>query len=138
MSFRRTDWLARFGRLLEDSRDRPFAWGEHDCLRFALRVWDEVAGVPPLTPPPDWHDMDSAIEVLKVQSIHDWATALFGSPRAGWMSARRADIVSFDAAPMPGLIGLGVVEVGKIAVLGETRLQFIPLRHANFTWRVGD
>jgi hypothetical protein len=38
------DWEQRLGAFMAESRDRPFEWGSHDCLMFALSAAAAITG----------------------------------------------------------------------------------------------
>ncbi len=38
------DWPERMNAVIEEARDKPFAWGEHDCCLFAADVVQAITG----------------------------------------------------------------------------------------------
>lgn len=42
------DWEARLAAYLEPLRERPFAWGTHDCCLFCAGAVEAMSGVDPM------------------------------------------------------------------------------------------
>jgi hypothetical protein len=59
------DWQSRFAAYLEQCRERPFAWGTSDCVRFCEGAVHAVTGWR-LPIGPSWCDLDTARGVLRL------------------------------------------------------------------------
>lgn len=58
------DWQSRLAAVVLQAQREPFAWGTHDCARFAARCVQAVSGLAPALPV--WTDERTAARALKL------------------------------------------------------------------------
>jgi hypothetical protein len=125
-------WETRLAQAVEAARQRPFAWGQHDCATWAFDVRQALTG----TPRPAWSYTTEAggKRWMKRQgwnSFAEAATAILGEPVAP-LTAQRGDIVLVDDPEAFGVCLGGMVA----AVSPVAGLSFVPLRACRMAWRV--
>jgi hypothetical protein len=132
-------WEARLAAVVEAYRARPYVLGVSDCLRFACAAIEAVSGEA------HWHlfagrytTRAEALRTLRAWG-RSWTqafTAFFGSEPAPAATARRGDVLTFDAGSERHL---GVCVGAEVALYTETGLAFVPLSDARLieAWRVG-
>jgi hypothetical protein len=135
---RREDWPHRLNAAIEAARDKPFEWGEHDCLLFAASVVEQMTGVDPLA---QWRGTYStahgALLALRRSGFKDIVEVFHSSLGPGLDSvlmAQRGDIVLYrDAEGRPGT---GICIGEAIAAVTPVGLGVIPLADGLTAWRV--
>ena len=60
-----TSWEQSFHRFLAENRDRPFKWGEWDCVSFANAAIKAITGEEIMPKTLQWHDEESAKIAIK-------------------------------------------------------------------------
>lgn len=127
------DWPERLHAAIERRRRKRFAWGENDCLSFALGVLHETTGVSvPIgakwTEPRDKY---KAAKLLRDMALSDLMTALLGAP-IPVSRAQRGDVVSVRVGRRRALaVCIGAEAVGP----GKARLATVPMSFADAAWR---
>lgn len=129
------DWDLRLVRALEATP--PFAWGTHDCCRFAARVVAAMTG----------HDPMAAAYAGRYQSADDAATLMasggglgallagtLGAPLPSLASARRGDVV---LAAIGDHETVGILADARIAAQGPDGVVFLPRRCGRLAWSIG-
>lgn len=126
---RRADWLARLTATVEAWRDRPFRYGESDCVRFAADCVEAVTGRRHDTP---YHNAREAIRlILNAGGLVPLVSSRLGPPHEG--RPRRGDVCLVDCDEGPGLgVSLGT----SIAVPADRGLGFHPVSAARRHWRI--
>jgi len=59
------NWEEAFHQFLTDNRDRPFKWGEWDCVSFANAAIKSITGEDVIPKALQWHDEESANIAIK-------------------------------------------------------------------------
>ena len=60
------DWEPRLFSVLEDSKNKPFIWGKHDCCHFSSACVEAMTGQNPIFPFLEkYHDKSSARDILR-------------------------------------------------------------------------
>lgn len=97
---RLNDWPERLTEYLRRADDVPFAWGLHDCCRFAGGSVQAITGADVL--PADWRDRAQAVQVLR--ALGGLAPAVDGVlPRLSTPAlAQRGDVVLVQASAPQG------------------------------------
>ena len=134
---RQPDWPMRFERFLAACRERPFAWGEHDCCLLVLD-WIELAtGRRPADTRGRYRDAAGAAAVMGERWGSDDLIAVvsaeLGPPLASPLLAGRGDVLAFRHGQRVWL-GLCVGHHG-VAVTAKG-LGTLPLGRAILGWRV--
>lgn len=122
-------WEIALAAAVEAAKDRPFAWGQHDCATWAFEVRAAITGIAR----PAWSYTTEAggRRWMKRQgwnSFSEAATAILGDPVTPLL-AQRGDIVLMAGA-------FGVCLGGQSAFVAPVGLSFRPLRHCIMAWRV--
>lgn len=130
---RRKGWEGALSRLIEDARERPFAWGSHDCATWAA---DCVMAVTGRDLGQDWRGRyrtaRGAARMLRragFSAIADAASVRLGQPLPSPLLAQRGDVVTDGAA-------MGVCIGATAAFLSPDGLAFRPLAACAAGWRV--
>lgn len=93
------DWPERLAAYLQASAGQRFAWGSHDCVRFAAGAVLAVTGRDLL--PAQWHDRRSAARLLRTLGGLPAAVGAVLPALAGPQLAQRGDVL-LVAAPVAG------------------------------------
>jgi len=134
---RHPDWPARFERFLAACRERPFAWGEHDCCLLVLD-WIELAtGRRPADTRGAYRDAAGAAAVMRQRWGSDdliaVASAALGDPLASPLLAGRGDVLAFGHG---ALVWLGLCVGHHGVAVTRNGLVTLPLGRAIVGWRV--
>ena len=135
---RREDWLFRLAETIEAARDRPFAWGRHDCCTWALECAEALTGERRW--PTETMRYKTRAGAMKALAGHGFAgvpealDATMGARRPVSM-ARRGDVVLVE---IDGVTGCGVVDTSgeMVACAGPAGLARVPLSSATLAWGV--
>lgn len=126
------DWPERLFAFVDAARPKPFEWGTHDCMRFAIGAAQSMGADDPfgdLT----WHDARSALRLLEqlggLEALLDSRLESI-DPRL----AQRGDwcLVIFETDP-----AVGVCLGPDVAGPSRNGLEFIPIARARRAWKVG-
>lgn len=140
LTVRLDGWDARLWAVVEAARDRPFAWGVHDCatwvadVRCALTGQDAAAA---------WRGSYStargawrALRRRGHEGLEEAVCAVLGSCLASPLAAQRGDIVAAGAAGNAHPLALGVCMGVQSAFLGKRGLVWLPSEENIMAWRV--
>ncbi len=128
---RTQDWPVRLADAIEEARERPFAWGRHDCATWAFSVAARLRDAPP----PSWvgryTTRRGAARVLRRHglALEDMGTAILGEPLTYPLHAQRGDVVFAEGA-------YGICIGTHIAQIAPEGLTMKPLSAAERAWRV--
>lgn len=130
------DWPSRLAEVIEAWRDRPFVWGQSDCLHLCIACERAITGASRFDGLPPYDSEASAARGLvalghrSVMHLVDARLQIVGPP-----SAQRGDwVMRTSASLMPGALG---VVVGEQAVhMGVDGRVFLPVISAARGWRV--
>lgn len=135
---RREDWPQILDRLVQQARDVPFCWGQHDCVHWAITVAEELterAWAPAL---PEYSDAAGALAVvhrLGFDGLLEAVTHYLGEPvRPSF--AQRGDLTLVGTNETAWPLALAVCLGHRAAVPGEQGLRFVPMSSAVAAWRV--
>lgn len=140
------DWEARLDRYVIEAQARPFSWGRHDCVLFALGAAEAITGVDAAANLRGTYDSARGAAGVMRRLFHarDLAGAV-ESFRAHWagesvpvLMAQRGDIVLAEPDAATDL-ALGIVSLdGRSALFAAPKgLTRLPLRSCRSAWRVG-
>ena len=131
------DWPVRLSAFLEASIDKPFVWGECDCMIFCADAILEMTGLDKAYDVRGTYDTkEEADEIIAVygENVEALLDDRLGE-RKSVKFCHRGDIVTYD---YQGTICAGVVDdTGKrAAFMTETGLTRIPLKLCRTAWTV--
>lgn len=137
MLTRREDWPSRLAAALEAARDRPFAWGSHDCGLFAGDCVLAMTDVDPVAMyRGQYADEEGARATMRALSGGGlravWNAAL-GPAMNNVRIASRGDVVLVEVG---GVEATGVVVGARVACLSEAGMVMVPAHRIVAAWRV--
>ena len=142
---RRDDWPSRLLALIAERRERPFAWGRHDCALFACDAVDAMTGVDPARGlRGKYRSALGARRVLKdfagagITATARKIAKVHGAPEVPILMAQRGDLAIVESE-MPGgsrALSLGVVLGEDVMVPGMNGMAAVPLSAARRAWRI--
>ena len=124
------DWPVRLAKYIEESRNKPFQWGEHDCAIFAAGAVKAITGIDPAA---EYRGQSES-----ARESYAWVKEQDGSllrimdskfPRHKVAFARRGDICMWQNS-------LGVCVGRAVLVCTKAGLVGVPLREADYAWGV--
>lgn len=125
------NWPHRLQRYVDAHRATPFAWGAHDCARFAAGAVRAITGWEVKLPA--YVGALQAARVLQGLALADAVDARLG-PRQAPAVARRGDVLLLVQQRGPVL----AVCLGHLwAAPGPDGLAFGPASDAVASWKVG-
>lgn len=140
---RHNDWQDRLSKVVSDSRDKKFSWGENDCFTFVNSIHDALTGVPLAK---EWlGEYKTAYQAKKYYvsmiaktGIDDIVAGIDTKlPRLDCLCPPRGSIVARRATGSDVLgYSFGVVVSYKCALLGENGLEFLPVQRGDLFWSV--
>ena len=125
------NWPVRLAEAIEEARERPFAWGSHDCATWAFAVAARLRG----DPRPKWIGSYKtelgAMRRLKREGLglEDMGTVILGPALPTPLKAQRGDVV-FAAGAYGVCIGAKIVQIARDG------LTMRPLADVEKAWRV--
>lgn len=139
---RLAEWSHNLDDLVESLRDKPFAWGENDCLNFANAAHIAMTGNPLAS---DWTGNYRTVfgakrhyvRLLKEQGFDSIKTAL----------DRRLDRIHVKLPPRGSLVGrasdnqvtglmLGVCVGESVAFISDEGVVFLPAQAGDIFWAI--
>ena len=125
------NWDVLLADAVEAARDRPFEWGQHDCMTWAADVRAALID----GDAPDWKGAYTtelgAAKYLKKLGFADYeaaARSVMGEPLSTPRLAQRGDVILTD--------GFGIC-IGRVFVApSDTGLMAYQMRLARMAWRV--
>lgn len=137
MLTRREDWPSRLAAALEAARNRPFAWGSHDCGLFAGDCVLAMTDVDPVAMyRGQYADEEGARATMRALSGGGLRTvwnAALGPAMNNVRMAARGDVVLVEVG---GVEATGVVAGARVACLSEAGLVMVPAHRIVAAWRV--
>ena len=136
---RRPDWPERLAETVASARERPFAWGRHDCALFAADCVLAMTGYDPAAPFRGRYSTarGAARSIRRVTGAREigvaFGDALLGPRLTSPMLAQRGDLV---LVPTPEGPAFGVVLPLGVMVVAERGLVEYPLTAALVGWRI--
>lgn len=88
------DWEPRLALVVDANREKPFAWGEHDCAMFVGRCVEAVTGANPAAAFVETYSDEEGAErtLADIGGLATHCQRLFGDPVAPFC-ARRGDVL---------------------------------------------
>lgn len=127
-------WHDAFWAIMHDAADKPFVWGEHDCVSLAARVYECVTGEKPDLHGFVWTDEASARAILeRYGGIGVMAEVNLGTPTAV-ARCQMGDIVL--ARDPDGVEYLGVHDGTQVVGAGLRGLRKFPWPWCVHGWRL--
>lgn len=135
---RAQDWPERLAALIEERREMPFAWGEHDCCTLAADAVLAMTGVDPMEALRSTYASEAGAEAildeeggLEALAARLAVTAGLGECHPGF--AQRGDAVLVEHG---NALAMGVVLGDAVAVPGPDGLVFLPPSAVLRAWSV--
>lgn len=125
-------WETLLAVEIDAARQQPFAWGQHDCAGWALRVREVLSGQSATVWPGGYTTAAGAERAMRRRGWADYAQgaeAVLGAPLARVVLAQRGDIVLHDRS-------FGVCVGSEAAFVGLEGLDFRPVAACDKAWRV--
>jgi hypothetical protein len=131
---RHQDWPERLNKIISESHNKPFAWGEHDCCLFAANVVFEITGVDHAEKLRGTYKtaLQASRALQKAKGVRGIASAALGT-EINPLTAQRGDVVLLT--PENGETLAVCMGINCIAP-GETGLQPVSTTEAVTAWRV--
>lgn len=131
---RHPDWLPRLREQIDAASARPFAWGEHDCCKFAARCVDAMTGSDVLATL-TYDDKPSALRFLATEGGLEAAlTRRFGEP-VPWARVQRGDLCLVPTED--GIGSVGVCVGAQVACVAESGgIHYVPTKAITAGWKV--
>lgn len=134
---RKQRWPSILAEQIEAARDKPFAWGSHDCALWAADVVRAMTGEDIAAAYRGAYDDErSAREaMLRIDGggLRAIGNRAFGPALNNVAMAQRGDVALVD---VDGREAAGIVAGPRVAVPGPDGLQFAPLDSIVAAWAV--
>lgn len=128
-------WQRSFSDFLDQHRQKPFKWGENDCVYFVSKSVKSLTGEDHHTQYV-YEDKDGAEQILKDNhGIIGLLTKHFGIPHKNKWLAKRGDVV---IVKIPEITAGVVDDTGQnIVSVSENGIVRLPLSAACRVWSIG-
>lgn len=135
---RAQDWPERLAALIEDRRERPFVWGEHDCCTLAADAVKELTGVDPMAALRGTYGSEAEAEQLIITAGGLEALVAGLCAGAGMGACHPAFVQRGDVALVHdgNHLAVGVVIGETVMVPGPDKITVLPLRTIQRAWSV--
>jgi hypothetical protein len=129
--FRREDWPEQLANYIAESATKPFAWGEHDCILFAVGAIRAVGVEVDLKV--TWKtELGAAKELKKRGGFESAISKYLGDPLEYAGLAKRGDIGLSDSE-----LGLTATVFDGLNWLGAGERGLVVMQAPNKVWSVG-
>lgn len=123
-----------YAQFLLDVRDKPFVWGEHDCVTFAARAMQIRTGRNPLATI-TWSSAEEAVrELKKFGGLRAAVTSVLGEP-THILGAKIGDIALIHDRKTDRDL-LGVFHDGFVVCPSESGLAMVPTDWVVCRWKI--
>ncbi len=141
---RNHNWPAKLAHFIENRRQRPFKWGEHDCCLFCADAAVTICGTDPAEDyRGKYHDEASAYQLLKEVGDNTiagvWSRYFQEVPVAEIQRGDFALIESGQTSQYPESKVASVLSFGNqlwVIAPGDEGLRTLPISRAVQAWRV--
>ena len=130
---RHPDWPARLAGYLESRRATPFAWGSHDCCRFAAGAAEAMTGRDAMAAFTYRNELGAQRLIRRAGSLDELVRRTLGEPLPTVLRAGRGDVVLADLERGP-TVGLCLGQ--SCAFAGDVGVVYRPLAFARLAWRI--
>ena len=136
------DWPERLDAVVTSARNRPFAWGAHDCITFAAACIAATTGIDPLAGHALWGSAaEAAAAIRRTASGRQSLRAAIGRTLTllAWPAVDPAGAGRGDLCLVAGGQGhFAAVCLGsRLAAPGPKGLVLIQVDRALAAWRIG-
>lgn len=134
-------WRARFEKVIDDTKAKPFTWDGHECvIGLCANTILAITGIDLAKEyRGKFNDARSAARLMKnmgFENIADLVASFLEEYEGGPSQAKIGDIVAIPDDTVFGY-GLGVVNGERVFVLSETGMGTVDLLMATRAFRVG-
>lgn len=130
-------WPERLAAFLAERQERPFAWGEQDCVSLAADAAVVLTGRDPLAAYRGRYESeDDAYALVGEDGLVAFVARLmaeFGAPECPVSLAQRGD---WAMVSVGNQFVTGIVAGETVAAPGVRRLAYVPLKRAVAAWAV--
>ena len=135
---RPADWPERLGEFIRERRTQPFVWGTQDCVTLACDAVVLMIGIDPWEGLRGTYATEAEAEAMTAaaggpEALVAARMAAAGLPECSARFAQRGDVALVEIGNQ---LMLGVVLIGRVAVPGADRLQFVPMSNVRRVWAV--
>lgn len=139
---RLAEWSHNLDDLIDSLRDKPFAWGENDCLNFANQAHLAMTGKPLA---PDWTGKYKTafgakrhyLKLLKAQGFANIEQALDKRLlRIHVKLPPRGSLVGRPSSNQVTGVALGICVGDKAAFLSDEGVVFLPTQADDIFWAI--
>ena len=139
---RLAEWSHNLDDLIDSLRDKPFAWGENDCLNFANQAHVAMTGKPLAS---DWAGNYKTafgakrhyVKLLKTQGFANIEQALDKRLlRIHVKLPPRGSLVGCPADNQVTNLALGVCIGEKVAFISDAGVVFLPTQAGDIFWAI--
>lgn len=132
---RYADWQDRFWASMNEAKQTPFKWGEHDCVLFAAKMADAISNSGYVSRAREaftWTDVKEAI-ALTGGGLRPLVESVMG-PAVRWTQLCAGDIVLI--LDDEGRESLAIHDGSQIVGPDAVGVKVIPFRCAQGGWKV--
>ena len=139
---RLAEWSHNLDDLIDSLRDKPFAWGQNDCLNFANQAHLAMTGKPLAS---DWSGKYKTafgakrhyLKLLKAQGFADIEQAIDKRlTRIDVKLPPRGSLVGRPSDNQVTGISLGVCIGDKVAFISDEGVVFLPMQDGDIFWAI--
>ena len=130
------DWDKRLATYIEEARQIPFEWGNHDCFTFAVKCEEAISGVTrfPELYKAEYHSQFGANKAFIKNGYRGMVDCI--NRRCVQINPnmlRRGDWAAFDT---PEGLAIGVYAGNKVVAVGENGLAFVEPKDVKKAWEI--
>lgn len=125
-------WELKLSNYLKEARNKPFVWGENDCVLFSVKGVEVLTGVDTYSQYLGYTDEQGAKDIInEAGSLEKLISRHFGNSHRNILLAKRGDLAMLK---MPSKT-IGIVDDSGRFVCGVSEMGYVrvPLEKA---WRI--
>jgi hypothetical protein len=138
---RKPNWQKYFWAALQEEADKPFVWGERDCIMFTCKIVDSYLAEPCFVDMAKnafvWSSIREAADTLRDQSMQQLIESVLGPPLP-WQALDMGDIVLCKYDDIDGVFDscLGVHDGTSPVVAADRNISIQQWSNAICGWKV--
>lgn len=130
---RKEGWERRFSEYIAESMNKPFKWGENDCVLFSAKGFECITGINFYSSHLPYNTEKKAYKIVSEnQGLQSMISEYLGNPHMNYREAKRGDIVLMRLPQET----IGIVDDSgqSIMSVNEKGISRLPLKSAKFIW----